>query len=43
VLASLPGGALTEQAKHNIKLLDEILNCAEIELESTYHVTKSEQ
>ena len=43
VLASLPGGDLTEQAKHNIKLLQELLNCAEIELESTYHITKSEQ
>lgn len=43
VLASLPGGDLPEQAKHNIKLLDELLNCAEIELESTYHVTKKDQ
>lgn len=43
VLASLPGAPVTEQAKHNIKLLDELLNCAEIELESTYHVTKKDQ
>lgn len=43
VLASIPEAVVTEQAKQNIKLLQELLNCAEIELESTYHVTKTEQ
>ena len=41
VLASIPGAEVNATAKQNIKFLSELLDCAGVELQSTFHTTKT--
>lgn len=39
-LCSIPGAEPNEQCRHNMQLLHEILECAGIDLDATYSVSK---